>query len=455
MYFSKIFISAVDIQRQSLAEYVQAVPMGSPDNILGNDPEKIGSTGYTLPYYWLNVAAPDGEKVQGDRYTANDCNGAFSGCSGGNNLDYSNYGYFYRLTVDARPASGNMTVQAFDPVFLNQSSTCGTNQLSSTNFTTQTNTLIAQGHSDAVTRYQRGASSWCTGDTNYGGSDIKTTYIVRSPDNTPFDNFDNPIICGKTFDGYNESAFPLLDQSDGYKDGNIGSEQMAFDDTFRAWVTLCTVNWSSITVGDYLVQVTSTADTSSPPSSLGTYDSTVSTGGYNKFSLRAGFGTPGSASYPTGLNIFADGRLPIYVNQAPESGTSFYLARIVPEYAGQTLELELYDIGDGSPANLTIVPPPDKTGDAIANCTFIRDDTVPTSSSSSTCTMNGLSASGTNSYNGRTLTVQVPLPDNYSCSAGSDLGCWFKIQLVFTSDAVTDQTTWSARVRGDPVRIVE
>src|SRR5690606_489617 len=106
------------------------------------------------------------------------------------------YGYFYRLSVDTKPASGNMTVQAFDPVFLNQGSTCGSNQLSSnsTTYNNQISTLVSQGHSNASTRFQRGVSSWCTGDTNYGGSDIKTSFIVRAPDNTPFDNFDNPII---------------------------------------------------------------------------------------------------------------------------------------------------------------------------------------------------------------------------------------------------------------------
>ena len=98
------------------------------------------------------------------------------------------------------------------------------------------------------------------------------------------------------------------------------------------------------------------------------------------------------------------------------------------------------------------MPPADQTGDALADCTFIRDAAPPTTSTSSTCTISGL----TNAlYNGRVLTVQVPLPDNYGCDAGSGLGCWFKILLDFGSGNPTDQTTWSARVRGDPVRLVE
>ncbi len=455
-YFSSLFVSNMDIERQALAEYVQSVPMGSPDNSLGNDPEKWSTSGYNKPYYWLNVASPLSTKVNGDQYTAGDCTGSFTGCSGATNLNYSEDGYFYRLTVDTKPASGNLRIQAFDPAFLQVGNTCTDSNLPTAGSTwnTQAATLVSQGApADAVTRYAQGNNQWCVADTNFGGNTIKTTYIVRGPDNTPFDNGDNPVLCAKTFGAYDESVYPLLNQSDGYKDGNIGPENMPFVSHFRRWVDLCQVNWSEVVVGDYLLQITSTADLSNPPSSLINFDPSVSTGGYNKYSLRAGFGDPASATFPTGINFFADGRLPIYVNQSGSGTvTNFYLARIVPEYAGQILELELFDVADGANASLTIVPPADQTGTPLGGCTFIRDASPPTVTTSSTCTQGGL----TNAlYNGRSLTAQIPLPENYGCNAGSDLGCWFRINLDFGSGAPTDQTTWSARVRGDPVRLVE
>ena len=49
MFLSSIFIDSVDIERQSLAEYVQAVPMGSPDNTVGNDPEQWSDPAYSRP----------------------------------------------------------------------------------------------------------------------------------------------------------------------------------------------------------------------------------------------------------------------------------------------------------------------------------------------------------------------------------------------------------------------
>jgi len=454
MYFSRIYLSTMDIERQSLAEYVQSVPMGSPDNTLGNDPDRWNVSGYARPYYWLNVAAPLSNKANGDRYTAGNCD-AYSGCSGSTNLDYSTDGYFYRLSVDTRPSSGNLTIQAFDPAFVQQGNTCTDGNLptAGSTWTTQASTLVSQGYvpSDAATRYVAGNGQWCLGDQEYGGNTMNTSYIVRAPDNTPFDNLDNPVVCGITFSPRDEGVYSLLNQSDGNKDGAIGLENMRFTSHFRRWVTLCDIPWSSVVIGDYLVQVTATADLSSPPSSLVNYDSAVSTGGYNKFALRAGFGTPGSSGYATGVALFADGRLPIYVNQAA-GGTQFYLARIVPEYAGQVLELELFDVADGANASLTVVPPTDMTGGSLAGCTFIRDNAPPDVTTASNCTITGLTNSA---YNGRTLTVQIPLPDGYSCDAGSDLGCWFKILLDFGSGSPTDQTTWAARVRGDPVRLVE
>jgi len=208
-----------------------------------------------------------------------------------------------------------------------------------------------------------------------------------------------------------------------------------------------------VVTGDYLLQVRTNADRSNPPSSLTTADTSITAGGYNRYALRAGFGPPSGSSFAAGINFFADGRLPIYVNQSVGgSATNFFLARVVPEYAGQVLELEFFDVADGSDGTLTITTPSDMTGSGISSCTFIRDAAPPTITTSATCTSPTLTSAN---YNGRIVTVQIPLPDNYSCNAGSDLGCWFKVNLNFAGGTPRDTTTWSARVRGDPVRLVE
>lgn len=454
VYFSSVFLDKIDVARQATAEYVRSVPMGSPTHELANDPELWGDATYERPYHWLNIAGSLTNKSNGDRHTAGNCTG-FSGCSGSTNLDYAENGYQFRLTVDDF-GIGDLRVQAYDPAFFYTGDTCTNGRLldpGSGAYAGQVSTLVAQGHPDAATRFSEGNNEWCPGDQALNGADIQTTYLVREPDNTPFDNRDNPVVCAITFDAYNENVFPLLDQADGYRDGPIGPENMAFDEHFRQWADLCVIPAGSVILGDYMVQVTTTADQSNPPGSLVNHDPAVATGGHNRYAMRAGYGLPSSPGFSTGVSFFADGRLPIYVNQSTSAAaTNFYLARVTPEYAGQVLLLQFYDVADGSNSDLTIIPPADATGEPLGACTFIRDAAPPEIIRPGNCTITGLNNA---QYNGRVVSVQIPIPVDYGCTAGDEFGCWFRIDLDFNGGTPRDTTTWSARVVGDPVRLVE
>lgn len=460
-FFSTLFINHVSIARQATAEYVKSIPMGSPINELANDPD----TGYS-PNFWLNISGPQGYKANGDRHTAKRCDGgggSFSGCDGqtstSTNLDYSEQGYTYRVRVAAVTSGQNLNIQVYDPAFFYTGDTCNTANLldpAEANYATEIAALNAQTVGGALpnpaTRYVRGNTSYCAGDQDINGANVQTTYIVRGPDATPFDNYDNPIVtgCTRTFDAYNEDVYRLLNQTDGYRDGPIGTENARFSDHFRRWFTMCSVPSGTVQTGDYFLQMTTSANLTSPPTSLVNYNPAVSTGGFNRYSLRAGFG---SAISGTGVAMFADGRLPIYVNQGQgQPATNFYLARITPEYAGQILQLEFYDVADGANSNLTVLPPPDQTGSALSNCTFVRDDSPPAVIATTGCTITGLNNA---TYNGKTVTVQIPIPANYGCNSASSTGCWFKVALDFGTGNPADTTTWSARVLGDPVRLVE
>ena len=451
VYFSSVFLSNVDIARTAVGEYVRSIPMGSPDNTLANDPERWNVSGYSRPFYWLNTAGRATNKENGDRHTAGaDTNGnCHFGCTAGVNDELSEEGYFFRVEVDSVQAQP-LRVQIYDPAFFYTGDVCdaNTNLLDSTSgsFATQVATLTAQGHPDAATRYVRGNTQWCPGDQSLNGANVRTTYMVREPDQTPFDSLDNPIICAVTFDAYNEAVYPLLNQADGYRDGNIGSEQMPFDDHFRQWTDVCTDN--SPEVGDYLVQITTTAsqtgavadrvgDTPITPGQAN-HDPAINTGGHNRYAMRTGFGTPGTLTFDDGLGTFADGRLPIYVNQSVTgSTTNFFLARVTPEYAAQVLELEFWDMADGANSDFTIIPPPDQTGSALGDCRFIRQDPPevdPTEWVAGTCSLVGVASAR---YNGRLVTVQIPIPEDYSCNASSSLGCWFKVDIDFNGGTPT------------------
>ncbi len=97
----------------------------------------------------------------------------------------------------------------------------------------------------------------------------------------------------------------------------------------------------------------------------------MGTGGHNRYALQGLWGT--ALGTPATIGVYADGKLPIYVNVPTNNATtSFYLARITPNYAAKILQLNLWDIGDGGTPTLTIVPPPDASNPPTS-CTWTCD----------------------------------------------------------------------------------
>jgi len=179
--------------------------------------------------------------------------------------------------------------------------------------------------------------------------------------------------------------------------------------------------------------------------------------------------------------------LSVYANQASATG-SFYLAQINPAYANHTMEINLFDPGEGSKYIQVINP------DTGAPMPFTYSTTDATASPSSTwgsdcgsdCATSlgfpsteisgnsdgssppslptsgspGLPVSGTitpprdelsNSvFNDRHVQLTVKIPANYQALNGG----WWQIQYTATSQ-ITDRTTWSVQILGDPVHLVQ
>lgn len=440
-FFSGLFLpGGTRINREAVAEYVVPVPMGSPKSSLGNDPDLA----ITQPQFWLNIAGQSSNKVSGDRNSAGLCTSSW-GCSGGVNTEYRPEGYFYKLNVAAVTPGQPLDIDVYDPAFVMQGDTCNSGNLPTSG--------------DA--RYQRTNNGYCTGDNNVGGVNIVTTYIVRAPDNTPLDNTDNPAVCAINFSPYDTAVTPLLASG-----ANQGLENVPFSAHFHKWFKLCSIPSNMVATGDYFIQVRTNADltnvgatprtTATGNLSIGTLGAaaTVNTGGHNRFSLRAGWGgNPTVNGYGTNLGLSAAGRLPIYVN-ATQANTDFFLARITPAYAGKTLQLNLWDIGDigGSPgtADMTIKTPTDALNPPTA-CAFTRDGGAMVGVTVNNCTISGVTSSN---YNGRIIQVTMNVPGNYTCATGDPNGCWFKININYNGNP-NDTTTWSANVIGDPVHLIK
>jgi hypothetical protein len=154
-----------------------------------------------------------------------------------------------------------------------------------------------------------------------------------------------------------------------------------------------------------------------------------------------------------------------YAN-ATGANTQFFLTRVLPGEAGKTLVLNFYDTGDASqPGTLAVLPPSDSnvTGGAFANCLFTMPPGNATgppwgtfSATQSGCQITGVSNSGTPNYNGQWVTWEIPIPANYTCNQNTALGCWAKLQFVYPNGtSVSDTTTWSAYILGEPVRIIQ
>lgn len=455
------------IARDATAEFSAPVEMGSPEFILGNDPEHGGAQ----PDYFLGLAGPQANKQMGDRYASRYCSGAVE-CTDGVNDTYDPNGYTFVVRAGPGTPTGPLRIQMFDPAFVEGGTVCQQSaifpsparleELRSRSGTVPG--LPAGWYDDAPTRYAGGLTPFCTGDNDVNGADVETSVIVRAPDDTPWDDTDNPILAQPdcmptTFPAWSPAKMgTTLDQLLDPLSGHPGEEwvvdptdgRWTLAEVWRRWVTVCEIPASQVTQGDYVVQVRSSARAADPT----VPDTSVMTAGQNFYSLRAGVATETGVD-GTGMSSFARGRLPIYANKVG-AATTIYAVKLQPGGTGRMLTIGFYDAGDASqPGSLQVLPPEEGNvaGGLFRGCVFnTLDGVILPSKADDSCTVENVSrATG---FNGQLMYVNVPIPDDYDCDRDSLTGCWVKVRLAFPG-GVEDFTTWSAGVTGAPVRLVE
>ena len=514
-FASFLGIETTTIRRSAVGEFQGPIPMGSPDNRMGNDPD----TAYN-PGFWINIDGPNSNKQNGDRFATYNCNMSESRCSpgtgvGANNpatgADFSRNGYAFAIEVAAGSASANpLNIQVFDAALAYTGDNCGTGAgvvyptaaditAMNTRDTGAAGQVVPSGYYDtASTRYSSASTStYCVGDTttnaNAGGTaalstTLGTTFIVREPDDTPFDDFDNDIatdILGhdcvmqtRTYDLRNASGATAsritqyLTQGDGaFADSEAvvsrsddftisstsgGSTGVTFAESFRRWLSVCQI--SNPSEGDYILQIKTDTLLGTPnKDNLAAQDNTTLSG-KNRMAIRAGFSTGTNQPSGSGFKLYGNGKLPIYAN-APGSVSTFYVARVVPSGSNRTLSIPMFDMGDASSAG-TLSLMYDADGDGTASsytptggCNFVRD--FGTTVNSATCTLTGVSSSA--GYNGHIVQIDIPIPSTYTCDTdATKKGCWFLIRASFPgATSVQDTTTWQATIIGDPVHLIE
>ena len=192
-----------------------------------------------------------------------------------------------------------------------------------------------------------------------------------------------------------------------------------------------------LVTGEYIVQVRTNADLTTVPAnptvvansslSIGSLANAASpgTGGHNRYAMRAGFGTAGTAGFSTNVRLFASGRLPIYVNTGTggaRSTTSFYLARDHPD-AGKTH-------ASGTSGTSATLGPGVRTTRVRPTSRSLHHLTPPTrrllvpspetAEAWSGVTISGCSVTGMTSanYNGRLTQANIAIPSGYTCDTG-------------------------------------
>ena len=450
------------IRRDATAEYSGTVPMGSPINQIGNQPVGDGDIFWPgassdaeaiNPNVWAQIAGPENSKDNGDRFTAGRCNAGNHACTASVNDDFRSSGYWYTVRVTVTdPANQRLAIELYDPAFVQTGDNC-------TNYRSSDETRLGTTLTRMGPRYRPGAGPFCTGDhwstgtaPTYGTGYPTTSFTVHRPDGSPWNYTDNPVVtanrceAGDTnvFDGDGASTFRPYGSDPSENADNIGSQIEApgtyANTVFHRWVRMCEVQLNAGQSGI---------------NGPGTYDFIVNvrTGagkGHNRYAMRGGI-TNSSGVFQNGsaVSIFANEHMPLYQNE--EASTArFYLARVTPGSANRTLAVSFFDVGDGSgTGTIEVVPPPDSNYSSFSGCTATLSPTGTPSLNG--CTLENVSNPG---YNGRLVSMRVPIPSDYTCSASAATGCWVRVRFRWAGN-IQDTTTWSASILGDPVRLVE
>jgi hypothetical protein len=486
--FAKSFgVSTSTLSRYAVADFNGPAPMGSPCNSFGNEPDASTSmTGYgpagsqtkvpspatcANPQFWGAITGPETVKDQGAQFDARKCEGGEDGCaSGGNgaaNLEYDPRGFIYMIRVGAAGVGQEIRLQIYDPAYVDAGSGCGGGPTGT--FGSGSNGYFPYATSDANTRYKNENNAFCAGDSNNSGKRFGTaiptitSFALRNPvDNlNPFSATPlNPSQCTKQWPGYSDNTATNMSI---YSLANIDSRyRVNIAKVYHQWVDLC--RFTPTRAGDYYLQVRANValplvyTLDSTGAVAGNTDVTSQTGddplvlgnGTNQFSIRAVTGAAAGA-----VSVAPWERMRIFAN-ADSATTTFNLVRVAPAAASKTLVISYFDVGEatgGSPGTVQITPPGDsKLGStsytSISGCVAEG----PTTGTLSSCKVTGITPT---TNNGKTQTIRVPIPANYTCTVTSAGGCWYRVTINFPNSTVTDATTWTARIVGEPVRLIE
>jgi Flp pilus assembly protein TadG len=411
-YFSQLIVRGKTITRSATAEYFLPIPLGSPTNYFGTGDTNSGTT--PDENVWAAVNGYCAGKENGDLRLGkwdNSYSGSGYDCSAVNgtiaNTEYQSTGYLFAIDVPAGYSGGNINVQVYNAAFVTGS---GAIDLS----------LVS-------------------------GATIDTSYVVFRPGN-PF----SPLgATGTTYftSGASGTSTPLTVTS-----GNT---------SYTGWNTVGTIT-SPVAGETYYLQVFTKSGQSHSEGSNSFGVRASNTSPFTPCSTIPGATAPAYSAQCIQMHGYQD--LSLYAtldSSASATTATFYLAQVGAQYAGKTMTIKLFDLGEGAD-KVEILDP---NGNPV-NFDWETDCSNPPAAltTCSATSVASLDPSPQNTayrpyprisskyiYNDRSLTLSVDLPSDYTGSYGTKQ--WWKIRYTIGSGA-TDRTTWSATISGSPVHLV-
>jgi hypothetical protein len=466
------------IERSATADFNGPVLMGSPCNSFGNEPPGAGTGSNdpvrgpiasqivappggaqctSNPQLWGAIAGPDTPKGNGDEIMTRSCGSGNAGCTGTTNDEFDPQGYFYIVRVGAAAVNTPVTLQIYDPAWVENGDTCNVGPTG-----TMKNNMNPYTPTDGIARYSSTPNNFCSGDVNNGtaGTGITTSYDLRKPTDTYNPKLATPITgCNKQYPPYwflGSGTSPKATPdtiSNKTLDSTLGTYNQALAQVYHQWSSLCTFTPTS--AGDYYLQIRTNVALGGAPDGQGGYqnnpkvytqtgdDPAVTGSGNNRFSLRV------TGSQRGAVSIAGFQAMSIYANYTGANST-FNLVRVIPAAATKTLNIGFYDVGDASnPGTVQVLPPIDSNmGGSLASC---QGAGVVTGTINNCTLTNVSSGSG---WNGQFESLKIPIPSSYTCDYADAGGCWFRLVVSFPG-GVSDTTTWTASIDGDPIRLIK
>jgi hypothetical protein len=494
-WFAKILgVDSLHIDRTARAQYDPPLAMGSPANNFGDVPtdpsNSCNQVGFSLPpggpadcvsvpgndnqKLWAQIQGQATTKSSGNAFTTNWCGSFFptDGCQGtssyGDNLQYdsSHPGEYFSIVNEQ--AHTPIHVYVYDASFVDTRNNsggftypdapCGKWLVDSLG-----NPLPNYPGPPAVPGPDPYMNPYCTADRDQtggpGGDSLAfdTNYEMRAPDAT-LSPFDNPLYramsCSPTdVPGDNPKETPGPPAGPAV----LPARQ---DPYFEKWWQFCEIPDSGPAGAEWILHVSSLNSSGK---------------GTNQFSILALHtpqSGPANASSAAGLHVFSRERMPLFSTNRSAGTAAFYLARVLPSPGHQrTLTVEFFDLGDtpplSAPSNgtLDIVAKNAAFPGGVKDCRWAQPPGDSWATAAATGPWGALSPpgactfqydkNGPNAWQAQWVTIQVPIPSDYTCDTTSYKNCWIQLEITPNRGQVlADATTWTAKMAGGPVRLV-